>query len=75
MDVYHGGPGFYYVVSYKAEEATTFTTTQVKDSNKTEFDIPTPGLYKKYSFYVQSGNDLGLAPIPITVSAYSGREG
>lgn len=76
MDVLHGASGYYYEVSYKAEDSAAFTKTIIKDSNKTEFEIPAPGIYKKYIFKVLSGNDLGTCETPPKeVVEYSGREG
>ena len=56
-------------------ECILFVIMQVRitDTNQTQFEIPTPGLYKKYFFSVQSVNRMGAGPKPVEVSAMSGR--
>ena len=72
MDVYYGAPGFHYLVNYRTEDQAAATQVVIKDLNQTEFEIPTPGLYKKYFISVQSANDLGKGPKPEEKPAFSG---
>ena len=72
-EVFHGASGFYYKVGYRKLNTTVFTIYEVTDLSMTRFEIPSPGVYEKYQFYVRSVNELGDGPTARIFTNYSGR--
>lgn len=71
--MFHGASGFYYKVGCRKFNTTPFTVYEVKDLSMTRFEIPNPGVYEKYQFYVRSVNQLGHGPTARIFTNYSGR--
>ena len=70
-DVFHGAPGFYYIIGYRQvpESGNTpeFVTDRV-DKNLTyarEFLVPSTSVDGEYEFYVQAANEKGLCQAPL----------
>ena len=72
-EVFYGASGFYYKVGYRKLNTAGFIVYEVKDLSITRFEIPNPGVYEKYQFYVQSVNELGDGPTARIFTNYSGR--
>lgn len=71
-DVFHGAPGFYYIVGYRqvpesGSNVPEFTKERV-DKNITyasEFLVPSTSPDAEYEFYVHAGNEKGLSEVPL----------
>ncbi|XP_033746160.1 neuroglian-like isoform X1 [Pecten maximus] len=57
--LYHNGPGFKYIVSWRPKGSTYWNEKEVRNANAKQLEIDVTDIYGLYEIMVKSGNDIG----------------